>query len=95
MQSCNSHYELYNAGQLNINKNEIHNNIEVPFGIAQFNVFLNKWLKETITPEQRRMVWLFEISQFIRMLPFKREIDSQKMVFFYALASKMFENYKA
>lgn len=94
LQSCNSHYELYNAGKLEIDRNRLNNKIEVPFGIAQFNVFLNKWLKENISPEQRKMVRLFEISQFIRMLPFKREIDSQKMVFFYALASKMFENYK-
>lgn len=40
------------------------------------------------------MIILLEISQFIRMLPFKMEVDSNKMYFFYGLASMLFENLK-
>jgi hypothetical protein len=36
------------------------------------------------------MIRLFEISQFIRMLPFKMLIDKRKMIFFYGLASYLF-----
>ena len=40
------------------------------------------------------IIRLMEISQFIRMLPFKMEIDEDKMLFFYGLASYLFSELK-
>ena len=39
------------------------------------------------------MTLKLEVSQFIRMLPFKMEVD-EKMILFYGLASKLFEDLK-
>jgi hypothetical protein len=94
LQSSNSHYELYNAAKLIINKSKIDCSIEVPVGLKRFNNLFVEWLTQKLTVEQLKVVYLFEISQYIRMLPFKLEIDSQKMVFFYAYASKLFNDFK-
>ena len=51
-------------------------------------------MKETLTTDQIRIVRLLEISQYARMLPFKMEIDENKMLFFYALGSYLFHELK-
>lgn len=95
-QSCDGHYELHNESvDCILDGGTINFNIEVPYGIDKFRILLLQWIDGKLTRQQLDMVRLFEISQFIRMLPFKKEIDSQKMVFFYALASRMFERYKS
>lgn len=95
-QSCDGHYELHNESvDCVLDGGIINFNIEIPYGIDKFRILLLDLLQGRLTDENLDMVRLFEISQFIRMLPFKKEIDSQKMVFFYALASRMFERFKS
>ena len=59
------------------------------FGIDYFNKKLIKYLRESFHEEDYYMIRLLEISQFIRMLPFKMEVDENKMIFFYGLASSL------
>jgi hypothetical protein len=90
LQSSNSLYEIYNAGQPEINENRVNLKVEVPIGLIRFNTIFNQFLDNHCTDSERDLVRFFEISQFTRMLPFKMAIDRPKMFFFYALASKLF-----
>jgi len=94
LQSCNSKYELYNSMTPTIIENKIMIGDVSNTGLDHFNVLFNTYLKQTLSDQQYISVKLFEISQFIRMLPFKKEIDKNKMTFFYCLASKLFEDIK-
>ena len=78
---------------------KIENNIlyidnQTNFGLDYFNSLFKKYLVGELTNDQYISVNLFEVSQFIRMLPFKKEIDKNKMLFFYVLASKLFTDIK-
>ena len=87
LQSCNSKYELHNNSDIILTDD---NN----FGLDTFNKIFNSFLYDNITGKQLKMVKLFEISQFIRMLPFKQEIDIKKMSFFYNHAINLFNTFK-
>ena len=84
LQSCNSNYEQYN--ELDIKDYE---NVEltVPYGIERFNWLFCDFLTENLKPWEIKVVKYFEISQFIRMLPFKLQVSRDKMFLFYSLAS--------
>ena len=91
LQSCNSHYEIYNSMSL---EQEDRNNIgtikcEVPYGISEFNNLFNVFMKNNLSDNEIRTVKAFEISQFIRMLPFKIKGDREKAFLFYCLASHL------
>ena len=78
---------------------KIENNIinienQSNFVFDYFNGLFKKHLVDELTTEQYISVNLFEVSQFIRMLPFKKEIDKNKMLLFYVLASKLFNDTK-
>lgn len=90
LQSSNSRYELLNSLTPSVNGNRV--DIDIPFntGLSQFNDLFMNHLKSTY--KNITIIRLFEISQFIRMLPFKMAIDQDKMVLFYAWASVLFQN---
>ena len=94
LQSSNSLYELYNAGAPVIEGNRVSIDIDIPNGLKYFNKIFRSFMKATLTSDQIKVVRLLEISQFARMLPFKMEIDEDKMIFFYALCSYLFHELK-
>lgn len=80
LQSCNSNYELYN-------ELEDPDLISIPSGIKIFKKLFNEYLINSLSKEELVFTRLLEISQFVRMLPFKEEIAPKKTIFFYNLAS--------
>ena len=85
MQSCNSKYELYNSAVVTIEDDRIYCRIESNFGLDYFCGKFTNYIGEKDMP----IVRLLEISQFVRMLPFKMNVDEKRMFLFYGLASKM------
>jgi hypothetical protein len=94
LQSSNSLYELYNSEKVAIHGNQVSIIKNVPYGLEYFNRLFKSFIKERLTPDEIKIVKLLEISQFVRMLPFKMEIDEDKMLFFYALGSSLFHDLK-
>lgn len=90
LQSSNSYYEIYNTGTSVIEGNEISQQIDVPCGLVYFNEIFMSFLDCTLSADQVKIVRLLEVSQFARMLPFKMEIDENKMLLFYGLGSYLF-----
>ena len=90
LQSCNSKYEIFN----NLVPTIIDNNVTIDIinydGLNYFNELFNNYIKD----ENLIVIKLLEISQFLRMLPFKKEISKDHMIFFYSLASKLFNDVK-
>lgn len=83
LQSCNSNYELYN---------EKGGDAKPAPGMIYFNEIFNEYLiRLGVNPA---VVRLLEISQFVRMLPFKAQTNEKKMFFFYAYASKLFNDFR-
>lgn len=93
LQSSNSKYEILNKLTPFVSKNRVEMFIDGNFGVDYFNDLLEEYLVETLSQSQYIVVKLLEISQFIRMLPFKKEIDEDKMILFYSLASKLFARF--
>jgi hypothetical protein len=91
LQSSNGKYELYNSKHAKIDGNKINARIDNSPGIDYFNNMLTEYLKESFTDRDYVMIRLFEVSQFIRMLPFKLVVDKNKLFLFYGLASYLFE----
>jgi hypothetical protein len=94
LQSSNSYYELYNSETAHIKGNEVSLRLNIPNGLKYFNEIFNSFIEKTLSSDQIKVVRLLEISQFARMLPFKMEIDEDKMLFFYALGSYLFHELK-
>jgi len=94
LQSTNGKYEMYNALNPNINKNEISLEIPHSVGISYLNKKIHGYIRKEYSHEDYMCIKLFEISQFIRMLPFKMEINEDKMIFFYGMASYLFDKLK-
>ena len=91
LQSSNSKYEIYNSKESLIDGNKISLQITESFGMEYFNKLLIDHLKIRFNDSQYVMIRLLEVSQFIRMLPFKMAIDKNKTIFFYGLASYLFD----
>lgn len=89
LQSCNSFYEIYNNGIVEINGNNIDISVDIPLGILYFNNKLKDYIEEKYNFDEKITILVLEISQFIRMLPFKSFNDQEKCIFFYGLASKL------
>lgn len=87
LQSCNSKYEIYNAATPTLEGNRIDLAIPSYPGLDYFRTKFFALLRERYTDEDITTIRLLEVSQFARMLPFKMEIDEDKMVFFYGLGS--------
>ena len=92
LQSSNSFYELYNSSQLILYDNCIEIKIPRSKGLEYFNGKFLEYLYEN--GHNLKMISLFEMSQFLRMMPFKMEIDQDRMILFYALASYLFHKYE-
>jgi hypothetical protein len=93
LQSSNSHYEIYNDSVPRREYNVVSSDITIPFGISYFNDKFTEYLDEVLSPEEKEVVTFFEISQFIRMLPFKMHTEKEKMFFFYGIASEAIDNF--
>lgn len=94
LQSSNSLYEIYNSSSAKISGNAVEISISIPCGLKYFNQKFHAFLKDHCSSHDLLTVRLLEISQYARMLPFKMEIDEDKMVFFYALGSHLFDQLK-
>ncbi|MDA9058179.1 hypothetical protein N9K59_02810 [Candidatus Thioglobus sp.] len=94
LQSSNSKYEIYNQKDVKISSNTISCSIDENFGINYFNERLLEYININYSSKEYFFIKLMEISQFIRMLPFKMEVDPDKMLLFYGLASKLFRDLK-
>lgn len=92
LQSCNSKYEMLNASLPNVVNNEVTTIDCKNYGLDYFNDLLHGFLSQSLSVDDYKSVRLLEISQFIRMLPFKSEVDPSKMILFYSLASKLFND---
>jgi hypothetical protein len=90
-QSSNSLYELYNENNANIIGNKIDINVEIPSGIKYFNELLEDYINKTYDDNSKIIIRILEISQFIRMLPFKVVVNPKKSLFFYGVASKLLD----
>ena len=91
LQSCNSYYEAYNDRDAAVDGNAVTLQIPDFPAIDLFNRQLWTLLQQRMTREDRIIVRLYEVSQFTRMLPFKLHVATDKMIFFYALASFLFD----
>ncbi|TPV95176.1 MAG: hypothetical protein B7733_11360 [Myxococcales bacterium FL481] len=91
LQSSNAYYEVYNIGCPRVHSNRIDHTVARNPGLDHFNHLFLKWLAERLDASAAISVRLLEVSQFMRMLPFKMEIDESKMALFYALGSYLFD----
>lgn len=90
-QSSHAKYELYNGGRPTIDGERIEMTIPAAPALDYFDGRFTRWIAERHDADERRTIRLLEVSQFVRMLPFKMEIDEEKMLFFYGLASYLFQ----
>jgi hypothetical protein len=88
LQSSNSHYELWNQSLPLVHNNRVEASIPEYAGLNHFNTLFLQFLHEKFG--DLTLVKLFEISQYARMLPFKMQINEDKMILFYALGSYLF-----
>lgn len=91
LQSCNSYYEVYNARAAVVAGNEVTLAKPDMPAMEHFNDRLWARLRHQMTDDDLVIVRLYEVSQFTRMLPFKLHVAKDKMIFFYALASYLFD----
>ena len=92
LQSCNSKYEILNEQTPVVVANEVKADLPVYEFHDYFNERFKSYMRETLSPEEIIVTGILEISQFIRMLPFKLAVDEDKMFLFYALASNLFND---
>lgn len=90
LQSCSSKYEILNDTTPIIKDNSVDVDIFKFEGLEIFHNMFNKYLCANYGENQYKLIKLFEISQYLRMLPFKMVVDENKMILFYTLASKLF-----
>jgi len=89
LQSSNSHYEIYNSLDAKIDGNRVALETGECPSIEYFNRNFIGFLRSRLDYDEMRIVKLYEMSQFTRMLPFKLHVARDKMIFFYALASSL------
>ncbi|MBP1771319.1 MAG: hypothetical protein H6P99_482 [Holophagaceae bacterium] len=87
LQSSHARYEICNALPPRVEGNRVSLDIPDVPGIRRFNDLFMVLLGARLSEEEHRLVRLYEISQFTRMLPFKLHTSRERMIFFYALAS--------
>ena len=92
MQSCDAFYEFYNENDTVCEGNRLLTpSSHLPVGLIHFQKLFLDFLKSGVSEEQYLVIRLLQVSQFIRMLPFKMVRDANKMMFFYGLASYLFD----
>ena len=82
---------MYNSNDSVIEGSQITLELKDSFGINYLNNKITNRMNKEFSQEENIVIRLFEVSQFIRMLPFKMEVDESKMIFFYGLASYLFD----
>jgi hypothetical protein len=92
LQSSNSKYEYLNNNH-DIEIESLDSKNDNLFGINYFNILFNDYLEKTLTKSDIKIVKLFEISQFIRMLPFKLNVNKKSMLKFTKVASVLLQRY--
>jgi hypothetical protein len=76
--------------------NQARFNLPAPPALLQFDGLFRQALARRCPPPQQRAVALFEISQFVRMLPFKVAAGHvEKAKFFYTLASHLLSEFRS
>jgi hypothetical protein len=86
------YYELYNEQKPLVEGNRVTLELPRNVGLDRFDALLTEYISDRYSAKDMTAIRLLEVSQFIRMLPFKMVIDEDKMILFYALASKLFHN---
>ena len=89
LQSSNAHYEILCNCQFEIKDREIVTNYTVPTGIREFNLKLIAWMSKVYSDVELELIRFFEITQFIRMIPFKLAVDPERAKLFYVLACSL------
>lgn len=90
LQSCHSKYGLINDREVTVDGNKTDYFGPYPEALDSFNDLFHAEMKKRLSPAVLRLVRLFEVSQFVRMLPFKVAAgDLDKAKFFYGHASKL------
>lgn len=91
LQSCNAYYEVYNAATPVVRGRDVVCPIASSDGLDAFARRFGRLMQDRLTDDDAITMRLFEVSQFMRMLPFKMAIDPSKMALFYALGSHLFD----
>lgn len=94
LQSCNSNYELLNKSKFKILKNKVIVRFNPSFNMKNFNKLFKEYLKKNFSFNEIMLIRAFEVTQFIRMIPFKLAINKPKALLFYALACKLLDELK-
>ena len=95
LQCSKNYYGLINDGEVRIEENRAYFDQEVPQPLVLFDKLFRARLNLGFSDEFRRGIEMFEISQFVRMLPFKVATnDVEKAKYFYTLASNLLTNLK-
>lgn len=87
LQSSHSLYEVCEGLQPVVDGNRVSLVLPPQPGLAHFNALFLDFLQRRLSSSELRLVNLYEISQFTRMLPFKLQIAPEKLIFYYSLAS--------
>lgn len=94
LQSCNSNYELINNSKFIVKKDRIITNYKVSRNMILFNKLFKEYLINKYNFYEIMLIRTFEVSQFIRMIPFKVAINEKKAILFYGLACKLIKDLK-
>ncbi len=94
LQSCNSNYELLNNSKFTVKKDRIIVNYKISRNMILFNQLFKKYLVKKYNFYEIILIRAFEVSQFIRMIPFKMAINEKKAILFYGLACKLIKDLK-
>ena len=94
LQSCNSNYELLNNSKFMVKKDSIIANYRISKNMILFNQLFKKYLISKFNFYEIMLIRAFEVSQFIRMIPFKVAINEKKAILFYGLACKLIKDLK-
>ena len=62
--------------------------------MISFNKLLKQYLINKFSFKEIMLIRAFEISQFIRMIPFKIAINEKKAILFYGLSCKLIKDLK-
>ena len=94
LQSCNSNYELLNNSKFKVTQNRIIVNYKISKNMSLFNKLFRKYLIKKFNFNEIMLIRAFEVSQFIRMIPFKIAVNEDKAILFYGLACKLIKDLK-
>ena len=91
LQSCSSCYELYNAGSAQIVGSAIDLRLAPHPALDGFDALFQRALRLRCTADELVLIRLYEVTQYTRMLPFKRQVAPDKLILFYGLASLLMD----